>query len=234
MTPTPGNGRATAPPDGALTATKAADTPAPDPRVARSRERVLGVVLDLVAERGIAGASIEAIAARSGVAKTTIYRQWPHQAALVVDAFRSIAPDPPIPDTGTLAGDLTVLLGRFAETLGRGRTGALMAALIDAAQRDPDFAHVHAQEVLRRHQPVLAVLARGRDRGELPAHVDLEELLDRLAGPIFHRRLVSGLPLDRDLAARLVVATLGAPNPPQVRRRSGRGEPEGTPETLGL
>ena len=103
-----------------------------------------------------------------------------------------------------------VLLGGFAEALGRGRSGVLMAALIDAAQRDADFAHVHAQEVLRRHQPVLVVLARGRDRGELPAGVDLDELVDRLAGPIFHRRFISGLPPDRDFGERMAIAALGA------------------------
>lgn len=203
------SGRATQPP--ALPAARrSVEAPAVDPRVARSRERVLGVALDLVAERGIAGASIEAIAARSGVAKSTIYRQWQHQAALVIDAFHSIAPDPPSPDTGTLAGDLVVLLGGFAEGLGRGRTGVLMVALTDAAQRDPDFAHLHAQEVLRRHQPVLAVLAQGRDRGELPAEVDLDELLDHLAGPIFHRQFISGPPPNRKLAERVVLAALRA------------------------
>ena len=55
----------------------------------------MSAALDLVAERGVAGATIEAISARSGVAKTTIYRQWPHQAALVLDAFHSVTPDPP-------------------------------------------------------------------------------------------------------------------------------------------
>jgi len=186
-------------------------TRTPDPRVSRSRERALTAALDLVAERGVAGATIEAVAARSGVAKTTIYRQWPHQAALVLDAFRSIAPDPPVPDTGTLRGDLQVLLGGFALALSSGRSAVFMASLIDAAQRDPGFAKEHAQESQRRHQPVLAVLARGLERGELPEGTDLEALLDRLAGPIIHRRFISGLPLDGAFAQDVVDAVLREP-----------------------
>ncbi len=181
-----------------------------DPRMSRSRQRALAATLDLVAERGIAGASVEAVSARSGVAKTTVYRQWPNQAALVLDAFRSIAPDPPLPDTGTLRADLEVLVGGFAEALGRGRAGVFMAALIDAAQRDPDFADLHAAETRRRHAPVLAVLARGLRRGELPPGTDLDALVDRLAGPVLHRRFVSGLPLDRGFGQRVVHGVLRA------------------------
>lgn len=183
----------------------------PDPRVVRSRARVLTAALDLVAERGMAGATVEAIAARSGVAKTTIYRQWPNQAGLVLDAFRSIAPDAPVPDTGTVRGDLLVLLGGLAAALRSGPAGGLMSALIDSAQRDAEFADLHAQEAQRRHQPVLAVLARGRDRGELPAGADLDELVDRLAGPIFHRRLITGRPLDGRFVEAVVDAALLAP-----------------------
>ena len=210
MSRTPGDGRSTttvgAPPE----TTIPVEGPTPDPRMTRSRQRALGATLDLVAERGIAGASIEAVSARSGVAKTTVYRQWPNQAALVLDAFRSIAPDPPLPDTGSLRGDLEVLVGGFAEALGQGRAGVFMAALMDAAQRDADLAALHAAETRRRHAPVLAVLARGLERGELPDGADLDALVDQLAGPVLHRRFVSGLPLDRAFGERVVDGVLRA------------------------
>ena len=208
MSRTHGNGRTTTTVDGP-SGTAVPDA-SPDPRMRRSRQRALGATLDLVAERGIAGASIEAVCARSGVAKTTVYRQWPNQAALVLDAFRSIAPDPPLPDTGALRGDLEVLVGGFAEALGRGRAAVFMAALMDAAQRDPDFAALHAAETRRRHRPVLAVLARGLERGELPEGTDLDALVDQLAGPVLHRRFVSGLPLDRGFGEGVVNGVLRA------------------------
>ena len=179
--------------------------------MSRSRQRALGAALDLIAERGIAGATIEAISARSGVAKTTIYRQWPDHSALVLDAFHSVTPDPPMAATGTLRGDLMALVGGLAEALGQGRGAVLMASLIDAAQRDPDFAQTHADESLRRRQAILAVLARGVERGELAPDTDLEMLVDRLAGPVFHRRFITGLPLDRTFGERVVSAVLGEP-----------------------
>lgn len=183
----------------------------PDPRVARSRQRTLAATLDLVSERGVAGVTIEAISARSGIAKTTIYRQWPHQGALVLDALGTLAPDPPTPDTGTLRGDLIVLVGGVAEALGSGPAGVLMLALLDAAQRDPDFAKLQAQDAVRRHQPVMAALQRGLARGELAAGVDLDELLDRLTGPVYHRRFVSRLPLTAGFVERVIAGVLASP-----------------------
>lgn len=209
MTRTRGNRRSTPAPEGPP-GEEAPSPPSPpaDPRVSRSRQRALGAALDLVEERGIAGATVEAISTRSGVAKTTIYRQWPNQAEVVLDAFRSVAPDPPLPDTGTLRADLNVLVGGLAEALGQGRAGMLMASLIDAAQRDPQFARLHAHESLRRREAVLAVLARGIQRGELPTDTDREELVDRLAGPVIHRRFITALPLDRAFGERVVGAVL--------------------------
>ena len=208
MSRTHGEGRSTttagAPPE-----TTPAEEPATDPRMTRSRRRALGATLDLVAERGIAGASIEAVSARSGVAKTTVYRQWPNQAALVLDAFRSIAPDPPLPDTGTLPGPL-VLVGGFAEALRQGRAGVFMAALMDAAERDADFAALHAAETRRRHAPVLSCSPGASSGASLPDGADLDALVDQLAGPVLHRRFVSGLPLDRGFGERVVDGVLRA------------------------
>lgn len=187
------------------------DFPATDPRMARSRQRVLTATLELLAERGVAGATIEAIATRSGVAKTTIYRQWTHQGPLVLDAFRSAAPDPPATDTGAVRSDLILLLSGLSAGLTSGIVGMLLPSLIDAAGRDAEFATLHADEALRRHQPVLAVLQRAVERGEVPAGSDLDELVDRLAGPVFHRRFVSGLPLDRAFIEHVVDGVLRAP-----------------------
>src|SRR3712207_7645107 len=72
----------------------------------RSRAAVLAATLRLLAERGIAGTTIEAVAETSGVAKTTIYRQWNSQGGLVLDAFDSIVQPPPDPATGSLRTDL--------------------------------------------------------------------------------------------------------------------------------
>ncbi|MEV0900670.1 TetR/AcrR family transcriptional regulator [Actinoplanes sp. NPDC049802] len=176
----------------------------------RSRAAVLGAALELLAERGITATTIEAVAERSGVAKTTIYRQWDSQAALVLDAFGSVLRAPADPDTGTLRGDLLELLTGYAHALSRKPATGLLFALIDAAERDPAFATLHRREAGNRHTVILAVIARGVARGELPPGTDPADVLDLVAGPLFHRRAVSAGTVDSGFAERVVDRVLAA------------------------
>ncbi|PSL44604.1 TetR family transcriptional regulator [Saccharothrix carnea] len=200
-------------------------TPRTDPRVARSRATVLRATLDLVAERGIPATTVEAVAERSGVAKTTIYRQWPDRAALVLDAFDTTLDPPTDPDTGTLRDDLVHLLTGLAHALTTGPAAALMPALVDAAQRDPVFAALHRREADRRHRVVLDAITRGIARGELPADTDPADVLDLLAGPLFHRRLISAPELTTDFAHRVVDLVLRAHTTPAPGRPEGQVRP---------
>jgi AcrR family transcriptional regulator len=178
--------------------------PRVDPRIQRSRAAALSATVALLSERGVAGTTIEAVAERSGVAKTTIYRQWPHQHALVLDAFATVLPVPQPPRTGSLRSVLVALVAGLCRALTGTPAAALMPVLIDAAERDPVFAALHHQEAARRHQVVRDVLDRAGARGEKVDHLDPDELLDALAGPLFHRRYVTGMDLD-DAHAALIV-----------------------------
>ncbi|GIG24152.1 TetR/AcrR family transcriptional regulator [Cellulomonas denverensis] len=175
-----------------------------DPRVARSRARVLAATLELIAERGVAGVTIEAVALRCGVARTTVYRHWPDPPALVRDAFAATLAPPPVPDTGSLRGDLLALVDGLGRALAEGTAARLMTALIDAAQRDEGFAALHRAEAEARHRSVLEVLERGVRRGELDPGADLPALVDLLAGPVFYRWSTTGRAPD-DAFVRLVV-----------------------------
>jgi AcrR family transcriptional regulator len=186
------------------------DGPRIDPRVLRSRRTVLEATLRLLADRGIAGTTIEAVAERSGVAKTTIYRQWDSQAALVRDAFDSVLQTPPAPATGSLRGDLVELVAGFAEALATSPATGLMFALIDAAERDPAFAQVHRRQAAARHAMILDVIRRAVEAGDLPAGTDPAEVLDLLAGPVLHRRAVTGGIVDAAFAERIVDRVLAA------------------------
>jgi AcrR family transcriptional regulator len=181
-----------------------------DPRVLRSRAAVIDATLELLAERGVAATTIEAIADRSGVAKTTIYRQWHGQADLVLDVFASILHAPADPDTGTLRGDLLDLATGLADALTAGPAAGLMLSLLDAAERDPAYAALHQREAHARHAVILAVITRGIHRGELPPDTDPAEILDLIAGPLFHRRTLSRAQPDSLFAARLVDRVLAA------------------------
>lgn len=185
-------------------------TSRPDPRVLRSRAAAIRAALELVAERGIPAATVEAVAERSGLAKTTLYRLWPDRAALVLDAFGATLTAPGDPDTGSLRGDLLHLVTGLARALTTGPAAALMPALIDAAERDPAFAALHRREADQRHRVVLDVIARGVARGELPGGTDPAEVLDLLAGPLFHRRLISTPELTTAFAERVVDLVLRA------------------------
>jgi AcrR family transcriptional regulator len=165
---------------------------------------VLSAALSLLTERGVAGTTIEAVARRSGVAKTTIYRHWPGQPALVFDAFDGALRAPADPDTGELRDDLVALLGGLADALSHSPAAALMPALLDAAEREPAFAELHHRLASYRHAPALAAIRRGITRGELPATSDPVELLDLLTGPLFYRRMFSRRLPDRQFAEHIV------------------------------
>lgn len=181
-----------------------------DPRVARSRAAVLAATLELLVERGITATTIEAVADRSGVAKTTIYRQWNGQPSLVLDAIATTFRAPTDPDTGTLRADLLDLVGGLADALSTGQASRLMPALIDAAERDPAFTALHRREALGRHHPALTAVTRAIGRGELAPDVDPTDVLDMVAGPLFYRRFMSGGTVDRAFARRVVDVVLAS------------------------
>ena len=180
-----------------------------DKRVERSRATVLAETYRLLVEVGISGVSVDEIARRSGIAKTTIYRQWPSRSALLLDACSQLGTAPEIPDTGTLAGDLATLLRGLADALASPGWPTVLPTNIDAAERDPATAKLH--EALHRGMmaPFHAVATRGFARGELSPDRDPSEVVATIAGPLFYRRWFSREPIDdRFLAAVLRTAML--------------------------
>ena len=181
-----------------------------DPRVVRSRTAVLQAARELVGERGIAATSIEAIAERAGVAKTTIYRHWRTKPEVVIDAISETLDPPADPDTGSLRGDLEALVRWLVDALTDGPLGALLTTVMDAAERDPEFAELHRREIAARHQVGHDVIGRAVQRGELPAGTDPDEVVALVTGPIFYRRLVTHGHVDRCFADAVVDRVLAA------------------------
>src|SRR5580692_10200816 len=110
------------------------------PRSERARLAIMEAAADLLIEGGLAAATIEAIAARAGVSKVTIYKWWPTRGAVAIDAYfhryqQTIA----FEDSGDVAHDLTVQIQALAEAF-RGRAGQVMAELIGQAQSDAALA----------------------------------------------------------------------------------------------
>src|ERR1019366_5015136 len=150
------------------------------PRSEAADRAILHAATGLLAERGLSGMSIEEVAARAGVGKATIYRRWPSRGVLALDAFLAeFQQQQPLPDTGTLRGDLLGALTAWVRAVTQSSAGRMLAGLIAEAQR--------AQHTI--------MLERAIERGELSGTVDKEVLLDLLFGAAYHRLLHGHQPL---------------------------------------
>jgi AcrR family transcriptional regulator len=175
-----------------------------DPRVVRSREAVLASTVALLTELGLGGVTVEAIAQRSGVAKTTIYRHWPNPSQLVIDAVDALAQPCAMPDTGSLRGDLTEIIGGLANTITASPMAPVIPSLVDAAERDREIARLRRTWVRQRRSSLVAALDRARERGEIDGDVDADVVAAMGPGALFYRRLVSHEPLSPAFLARVV------------------------------
>jgi AcrR family transcriptional regulator len=183
-----------------------------DPRVERSRQAILDATLQLLARDGDVGSlTVEAVAARSGVAKTTIYRRWRDKWELALDAVMiDMLPrlDEPV-DVGDTRKELLTFINSVVKMLATPPYGQAMQALVSQIATDPDLARVYREQVVEpRHAELTPVIKRGIARGDLRPDTDVRLIHELLVGPIFYRLLFSGAPLDRNLGRRIVDAIL--------------------------
>jgi AcrR family transcriptional regulator len=162
------------------------------PRSPEAHAAILRAALELAVEGGLRGLSMEAIAARAGVGKATIYRRWKSKEALFAEAIASIALNPQVPDTGSVRGDFEAAsraaVGRMAPEAFR----VLPRLLADAAD-DPDLLEALQQSLVRpRRAAIAAIVQRGVERGELRADLDVDLVSEMLLGPMIARVLMSG------------------------------------------
>ena len=184
----------------------------PDPRVERSRQAILEATLQLLARDGDVGSlTVEAVAARSGVAKTTIYRRWRDKWELALDAVMiDMLPrlDEPV-DVGDTRKELLTVINSVVKMLATPPYGQAMQALVSQIATDADLARVYREQVVEPRQAELTpVVKRGIARGDLRPDTDVRLIHELLVGPIFYRLLFSGAALDRNLGRRIVDAIL--------------------------
>jgi AcrR family transcriptional regulator len=188
------------------------------PRSEKARGAILEAAAELLLERGLTAVSMDAVAARAGVSKATIYRWWPTKETLALDALHhEWAGGPPARDTGSLRGDLLSLLRPWARLAGQRPYGRVIAALLTEAQTDPAFAREYQERFVQpRRDQARAIFRRAIERGEIPADTKVEVALDLLYGPIYHRLLHGHAPLnDRFVRDVIDTALYGiAPVPP--------------------
>jgi AcrR family transcriptional regulator len=179
-----------------------------DPRIARTRRLVLDATIALLAECGYGGVTIEAVAARSGVAKSTIYRHWPGRLELIHDAFHELKPPVTTCDEGSTRERIVQVLEDLARLTRASTWSSCLPSLIDAAEHDPEARALHGQLAATGRRTLVDLLAAGVSSGELPPGLDPELMAEALAGPILLRRLMSLEPLEpeqvRDLVDQLL------------------------------
>lgn len=175
-----------------------------DGRVRRSRDRVLTTAFELLGESGVGGFSVDEVARRSGVAKTTIYRHWPTREALVIDACSRISDEQEVPDTGALEGDLAAILTNVGHLLGTARWSSILPSIVDVAERDPEFADIHRRIQHGHAAPLREVIDRAAGRGEIAATADRSAMIAELMGPLFYRRWFSREPIDNQFVKKIV------------------------------
>ena len=162
----------------------------PDPRVTRTRATVLGAAIDLLAESGYSGFSVEAVVARTGVAKTTLYRHWRTRNDLLAAAIAELDGTGPLPDTGSVRQDLLDLLARRVQAAQTRQWNRCMPALVEAASRSPELAEMIATLTSQILGQIETLLRRGIGRGELRHDLDPQLTASALIGPIVFRRLL--------------------------------------------
>jgi AcrR family transcriptional regulator len=177
------------------------------PRSVKAENAVLEAAAELLLDQGLAAVSMDAIAARAGVSKATIYRWWPTKESLALDALFHDWEGVPAVDTGSLRGDLLKLLRPWVRLAAARPYGRVIAALLTEAQTDPAFAAEYRTRFVKpRRDQGRTIFRRAIERGELPAGTKIEVALDLLYGPIYHRLLHGHAPLN-DRFVRDVIDT---------------------------
>jgi AcrR family transcriptional regulator len=161
------------------------------PRPRATQDAILRATIDLIADHGVDGFSVDAVSAATGASKATIYRHWGSRAKLIHAAFERLQRPSVEPDTGSLREDLTTLLRQVVTYLNRRANSRTLSSLIYAAARDPELAELHRQNDREGRALFERAIRRGIDRGELPEDVDVRLLIDLLMSPFIYRRLVT-------------------------------------------
>jgi AcrR family transcriptional regulator len=173
-------------------------------------DSVLGATTELLAEGGLPAATVDAISARSGVSKATIYKHWPCRTAIAAEAFgKQMAAAIPLPDKGNTADDLAEQVRRVSAFYA-GPQGTIFAQLLAASVSDPAASPYFREYFLdKRREAVGELWRRALERGEVKPEISAETATDVLFGPLIFRLMTGHATLTREEADKISSAALG-------------------------
>ena len=183
----------------------------PGGRTAQTSQAILDATLSALAEVGYAALTLDGVAVRAGVHRSSVYRRWATKDELIVDAvLASAARDVPTPDTGSLRGDLRALAQAVAANLASPVTLALLRTYVSEAGRAEGIELVARAFWDERFALATTMVHRAIGRGELEPQADAELIIETLVAPLFLRTLVTAKPITSAYVDRIVDAVLAA------------------------
>jgi AcrR family transcriptional regulator len=193
-------------------------------RSKRAHEAILTAAAELIHERPYSDVCIEAIAARAGVGKQTIYRWWTSKAAVLMDACAAhVARAMPLPDKGSVREDLRDYLTHVCSYFTNQLSKPGIAGLLAEAQCDAELARAFRQRLLMQRREVLcSLLERGVARGEVRGDTDLGVITDMIHGALWYRMLFLNLPLDDTFVDQMIDQTIAGIAAHKPQPASGR------------
>jgi AcrR family transcriptional regulator len=173
----------------------------PGGRTARTRAAVMAAVIEELSEHGYAGARLERVAARAGVAKTTIYRRWGSLDGLLADLMTErAAQEIPVPDEGDLGSDLRVLARHAVASVRDPAVRAALASIVAAAVQSPAAREVLTRFLAGRTATMTVIVDRAVQRGEVAAGTDAAGIIRTVTALIYYRLFIAGEQAGEDLA----------------------------------
>ena len=195
--------------DTVVGAPDAPERPRGRPRSVIVDQAIRDAAVELFAESGFEGVSVEDVAERAGVSRATIYRRYPSKVDLIVEAGACLASDDiAFPDTGNLGDDLRGLARSLVKAFKNSPAGRVMPVMVFERRRYPELDAGYRRFLNDRKTRTRRVLQRAVGRGELPSDTDVGVMSSMLVGPIFHRLIITQEPLNDTFVDALVEALL--------------------------
>lgn len=187
------------------TTTPATSSARVDPRIEQTQRLVKSAALELIAEVGFEGTTIELISERSGVSRSTIYRHWPNPAELLLQSFDPSVPDQDPPAlTGDSRADLAAYVQHVADRLNDDRFAAALSAQVDKGRRDPAYRDAHLKYAKQRNEIGVRIIREGIARGDLCPDLEPEYEIEVVLSQLVYRRLMRYREIDQALVTRLI------------------------------
>jgi AcrR family transcriptional regulator len=162
------------------------------PRSEEADQAILDATLRMLGTQGVAGTTIEGVAANAGVGKTTIYRRWPTKTDLILASLSNIVPTGEPPDTGTMGGDMAALAETQRRRLAGSGLSGIVPRVLAESMGDPELHQAFVERVVAPFRDMLRLfIQRGIDRGELRPDLEVEPLVDLLHAIPIYRILMS-------------------------------------------